>query len=184
MEKAYIIHSYTATPESHWFPWLAGELKKYNYDTEVVALPDSSEPELKKWRGKIESISPVLNSGTIFIGHSLGMLTILDYLTKINNEDKLHGLFLVAGFKNRTATLPELDQFVEETYFNKENILAEHIISVAAKKDDRVDGSLSKALSEELNGKFIEVNHEDHFLGKEGYDTFELLRDEIIKTII
>lgn len=184
LKKAYIIHGYTATPESHWFPWLAEELKKYDYDTEVVALPDSSEPELKKWRGKIESISPVLDSDTIFIGHSLGVITILDYLTKINNEDKLHGLFLVAGFKNRTAALPELDQFVDDAYFNKKNILAEHIISVAAKKDDRVDSSLSKELSEELNGKFIEVNHEGHFLGKEGYDTFELLRDEIIKTII
>lgn len=65
--------------------------------------------------------------------------------------------------------------------FNKKNILAEHIISVAAKKDDRVDSSLSKELSEKLNGKFIEVNYEGHFLGKEGYDTFELLRDEIFK---
>lgn len=72
LKKAYIIHGYTATPESHWFPWLAEELEKYNYDTEVVDLPDYSEPELKKWRGKIESISPVLNSDTIFIGHSLG----------------------------------------------------------------------------------------------------------------
>src|SRR5699024_3489506 len=117
----------------------------------------------------------------IFIGHSLGVITILDYLTKINKEDKLHGLFLVAGFKNRTAALPELDQFIEEAYFNKKNILAEHIISGAAKKDDRVDSSLSKELSEKLNGKFIEVNYEGHFLGKEGYDTFELLRDEIFK---
>lgn len=91
---------------------------------------------------------------------------------------------MVAGFKNRTAALPELDQFVDDAYFNKKNIMAEHIISVAAKKDDRVDSSLSKELSEELNDKFIEVNHEGHFLGKEGYDTFELLRDEIIKTII
>lgn len=88
---------------------------------------------------------------------------------------------MVAGFKNRTAALPELDQFIEEAYFNKENIRAEYIISGAAKKDDRVDSSLSKELSEELNGKFIEVNHEGHFLGKEGYDTFELLRDEIFK---
>lgn len=91
------------------------EIEKYNYDTEVFALPGSSEPELKKWRGKIELISPVLDSGTIFIGHSLGVITILDYLTKINNEDKLHGLFLVAGFKNRTAALPELDQFVDDS---------------------------------------------------------------------
>src|SRR5699024_6903614 len=105
-------------------------------------------------------------------------------LFRSENEDKLHGLFLVAGFKNKTAAFPELDQFIEEAYFNKKNILAEHIISGAAKKDDRVDSSLSKELSEKLNGKFIEVNYEGHFLGKEGYDTFELLRDEIIKAII
>lgn len=65
-------------------------------------------------------------------------------MTCPENEDKLHGLFLVAGFKNRTAALPKLDQFIEEAYFNKENIRAEYIISVAAKKDDRVDSSLSK----------------------------------------
>src|SRR5699024_6893777 len=92
-----------------------------------------------------------------------------------------YGLFMVAGFKNRTAALLELDQFKEEAYYNKKNILEEHIISGAFKKDDRIDSRLSKELSEKMNGKFIEVNYEGHFLGKEGYDTFELLRDEIFK---
>ena len=49
MPKAYIIHGWTETPESAFFPWMKEELEKRGYDVAIPLLPNTNVPLVDEW---------------------------------------------------------------------------------------------------------------------------------------
>ncbi|MCR3908893.1 alpha/beta hydrolase [Aeromonas hydrophila] len=37
--RVFIVHGYTASPHSHWFPWLKARLEARDIRVEVLAMP-------------------------------------------------------------------------------------------------------------------------------------------------
>ncbi|MZD09988.1 serine hydrolase family protein [Streptomyces sp. SID5785] len=111
-QRATIIHGYGATPEDHWFGWLAAQLEARGIPTSVPALPDSEAPDPDRWSTAVASDIGTPDEGTILVAHSLGCLTVLRHLSSLDGPWRLGALVLVSGFVDVLPSLPELDAHI------------------------------------------------------------------------
>lgn len=112
--RATIIHGYGATPEDHWFGWLAERLRSDGIPTTVPALPDPLNPEPVKWFDAVRTAVGEVDENSVIVAHSLGSLTALRYLQSLSGAWRLGTLVLVSGFIDRLHSLPELDDYIAD----------------------------------------------------------------------
>ncbi|MFD0684357.1 RBBP9/YdeN family alpha/beta hydrolase [Actinomadura fibrosa] len=110
--RASIIHGYGASPQDHWFGWLAGRLEAEGVHATVPALPDSQDPDPARWADALRAAVGTPDENSMIIAHSLGCLTVLRYLRSLPDSWHLGALVLVAGFVDRLPALPELDSYI------------------------------------------------------------------------
>ncbi|WP_278925616.1 RBBP9/YdeN family alpha/beta hydrolase [Staphylococcus auricularis] len=184
MKKMFIVHGYQATSSSHWYQWLTDEMEAYGYETEVVALPDTNQPDYKSWSATLQHlIQEQLDSETIIVAHSLGVITTLDFLTNLPQIHHIKGLFLVAGFGQTLTDLPELNTFIDQCHIQYPRLSAERIMSIAASDDPVVDIAYTDELSQSLKVPTTIIEHNGHFLARDGYDRFDRLKSYIVGLI-
>ena len=180
MKNMFIIHGYQASTENHWFEWLATQMKSYDYHTEIVYLPNTNNPDLDAWDSAIQhSLNHKLDKDSIIVAHSLGVVTVLNYLSKEKVFSNIKGLFLISGFNEPLHNLPELNQFINQTQVQFENINAQHIMTIAGDNDPVVDINATNRLSQQLNTETVELHHNGHFQDCDGYLTFDFLKNQI-----
>lgn len=105
MKQIYIIHSYTASPDSNWFPALEKDLSQLNIPCHRLTLPNSITSDPQKWFEYLKeqvTLTP--------IGHSLGCIAGLTYLTWA--EKTILSAIFVSSFMQKLPTMPELDGFI------------------------------------------------------------------------
>ena len=66
------------------------------YDVRCPEMPDEESPEYEAWKEKIEQELAALDGEVILVGHSLGALILLKYVSEEEVEKPVAGLFLVA----------------------------------------------------------------------------------------
>lgn len=108
-KRATIIHGYGATPEDHWFGWLAAQLDALGIPTAVPALPDPQAPDPERWQEAAAASVGVPDEGSVLVAHSLGCITALRHLRSLSGPWRLGTLVLVAGFVDTLPVFPELD---------------------------------------------------------------------------
>ncbi|PHM37535.1 RBBP9/YdeN family alpha/beta hydrolase [Xenorhabdus innexi] len=170
-KKIIIVHGYTASPSSHWFPWLKEVLTEQGAEVIVPEMPDSLSPESEAWVRKLMEVIPNADGNTIFIGHSLGCVTLLRHLADIRDTtDKIGGYILVAGFDTLQSTLPELASFTFQPldYAFLREVTA-HRISVISSNDRIVFPESSHALANSLQTEIINIENAGHFLYRDGF---------------
>ncbi len=91
-KRVLILHGWNATPSEAWFPNACEFFASKNLEVTCPALPGNYFPDFSGWLKAIDDFSPDANS--ILIGHSLGGVTILQYLSK--NDIKVGQIILVA----------------------------------------------------------------------------------------
>ncbi len=96
MKRAIIVHGWEGFPEEAWFPWLKSELEKRGFEVHVPAMPDASVPVIEKWVPKLAEVVGTPDEETYFIGHSVGVQTILRYLESIDVH--VGGVLSVVGW--------------------------------------------------------------------------------------
>ncbi|MDA2812528.1 alpha/beta hydrolase [Nocardiopsis sp. RSe5-2] len=110
--RASIFHGYGATPQDHWFGWLAEQMERVGIQTEVPALPESASPAPDAWAAAVAEAVGVPDEGSVVVAHSLGCLAVLRYLASLTGPWRLGRLVLVAGFVDTLPALPGLDGFI------------------------------------------------------------------------
>ncbi len=110
--RASIFHGYGATPEDHWFGWLAEHLDRAGFRTDVPALPESQAPAPDRWVAAVAKAVGTPDEGSVVVAHSLGCLAVLRYLASLSAPWRLGHLVLVAGFVDTLPALPVLDGFI------------------------------------------------------------------------
>ncbi|MEV8016048.1 alpha/beta hydrolase [Streptomyces sp. NPDC086554] len=110
--RASIIHGYGASPEDHWFGWLAGQLDADGIPATVPALPNPLVPDPAQWTEAVRADVGVPDQNSIVVAHSLGCLTVLRHLRSLTEPWQLGTLVLVAGFVDRLPALPDLDAYI------------------------------------------------------------------------
>lgn len=180
--KIYLIHGYTASPDSNWFPHLKKQLDNENTEVFILNMPDSDHPKLKDWLNHMDNEITQYDKNTVFIGHSLGCVSILNFLEKKSSK-KIKALFLVSGFIEKSP-IPELVEFVvPQLNYGAIKEVTDRIVSISAIDDDIVPYDYSKVLAEKLNAKFVLLNEGKHFIGRDNFTEFPYLINEVKKCL-
>ena len=177
-KKFVIVHGYTASPKKNWFPWLKSELENLGAFVHVPAMPEPLSPDPLKWQQKLQSLPFDIDENTIFIGHSLGCVTALQFIDSQNQA--VAGYILVSGFDEEQQTLPELRSHTTSP-LNYASLIgvADKRVSIISSNDEIVSPQSSKALAELLKTQVIFEQNAGHFLDREGYTKFPTLLETI-----
>ncbi|PHM73669.1 RBBP9/YdeN family alpha/beta hydrolase [Xenorhabdus kozodoii] len=170
-KKIVIVHGYTASPSSHWFPWLKEKLTEQGAEVIIPAMPETLPPKPETWANILMDIVPEADNDSIFIGHSLGCITLLRHLEAIRSR-QLHigGYILVSGFDSPQINLPELAPFTAnplDYVFLRE--ITQHRISLISSDDRIVSPQSSQALAHSLQTEVINIANGGHFLDRDGF---------------
>lgn len=171
--KIILVHGYLANPEENWFPHFKKSLEQIpNVTVEVPAMPDSHSPDFNTWLAHLKSTIRSVDEYTIFVGHSLGCVTLLNFLDKYFPEQKVKSLYLVSGFVERTP-LPELSGFVTDK-LNYQRLISNAPIRtvISAIDDDIVPYKYSQELAEKMKAEFILLQEGKHFISLDGFTEF------------
>ena len=92
-----ILHAIESHAGAHWQQWLHDELVKKGHTVIMPNLPDSDYPSRKVWLETVKDlVVDVDHSDLVIVGHSLGVVTALDYLDQAPKPIK--ALVSVSGF--------------------------------------------------------------------------------------
>lgn len=182
----YAVHGYTSSNDTEWFPWLKEQFNNTSVNVCIPKMPDSNNPCFEEWIGKLKSTITNMDENTILIGHSLGCVTLLQYILQENI--KIKGAILVSGFirENPMKVQTEgLSQFVDKDLdieIIKELIPIKRVIT--AIDDDIVPSKATMSLANELEAELIVLKNGKHFIARDGYTEFPVLLKELNKIII
>ncbi|WP_306506896.1 alpha/beta hydrolase [Corynebacterium sp.] len=177
----FIVHGYQAGPEKHWFPWLERQLNAAGHTVHTVALPTPHTPQLSAWVDTLSADIGRPDGDTCIITHSLGGIAALHYLTALEGEWELPGLFIVSGFVEKLRVIPELDEFIDHARVDLPRIAARtgHVEVFFSDNDALVDPDLTQELGQALAATPIRVRGGRHFLESDGYTEFPVLHERI-----
>lgn len=96
MKRVFIVHGWDGYPGECWFPWLKKELERRGFHVVVPQMPDPSAPAIETWGPHLANLVGAPDQETYFVGHSMGVQTILRYLQTIDTP--VGGVVSVAGF--------------------------------------------------------------------------------------
>jgi predicted alpha/beta hydrolase family esterase len=176
--KIYLIHGYTAYSTANWFPAFRQAFE--NTDTEVIVfdMPNSQYPKYEEWLQHLEKEIVSYSESDIFIGHSLGCVTLLNYLNR-NRTGKVKAYYLISGFVEETP-LPELTEFViPKLDYDYLKELTDTRVAISAKDDDIVPYDYSVRMAEKLNITPDILPEGKHFIDRDGFVEFEYLVERV-----
>ncbi|MEV6320338.1 alpha/beta hydrolase [Nocardia sp. NPDC051787] len=167
--RASIIHGYSASPEDHWFGWLAGQLDAVGIPATVPALPNPQQPDQVQWTEAVRAEVGTVDENSIIIAHSLGCLTVLRYLRSLPQPWHVDTLVLVSGFVDQLPALPELNAYIGDGC-DVEG-LSNHIgrlTVIRSDSDPLVPVGHTDRLADLLGTSALVVSGAGHFLASDG----------------
>lgn len=177
MKRAFIIHGYGATPEDHWFSWLAQQLQAAGVATAIPALPDPEQPDFDRWQAALATHLGTPDAETFYVAHSLGTISLLHFLSAARPA-QTGGIFLVSGFDGRLPALPVIGDFNVDAYADRARIdhaalraMTPQIHHIISDNDRAVAPERSLQLAERLGGTVHRVANGGHFLASDGFRT-------------
>ena len=182
MKKILIIHGFQATSQSHWFQWLKNNIQQLNYVCDIVELTDSAQPIQSKWHHDLSEAMSELDQETIVIAHSLGCISVLDYLSNfLDDKNKIKAFIGVSGFVEKLKALPELNEFIQNCHLNdaklRLNIKQRYVMF--SNNDHYVPAPHTIKLGQILNAQMFEIKNAGHFLESDGFSEFPQLWDRL-----
>ncbi|WFR84368.1 alpha/beta hydrolase [Arthrobacter sp. Y-9] len=183
--RALIFHGYGATPEDHWFGWLAQRLEDDGIPVTAPALPDPLSPDPVAWEDAVRTALGTPDAGTIVVAHSLGCLAVLRALGSLAGPWRLGTLALVAGFLDPLPALPELDGFIADgAPVDRLAVagLAEHLDRLVVLRSDRdefVPTTHTDRLAALLGTEPQVVEGAGHFLADDGVTEAPAIHDAV-----
>lgn len=179
-KRVYIVHGYMASPTDHWFPWLKEKLELDGVKVEILAMPNSANPDVRQWNEYLEECISVPDETTYFVGHSLGSISVLNYLSGLNGAEKIGGIILVAGFAEPLPSLPELDGFTKNApTFEKIIKMSSSREVILSTNDEIVPPKFTENLASKLETKPVKIESGGHFLGREGFKELSIVYEKL-----
>jgi predicted alpha/beta hydrolase family esterase len=179
-KRLTIIHGYTASPHSHWFPWLQQQLSAQGIAVDRLPMPAPRQPRLDAWVDFIGQRVTNPDRNHYFIAHSLGCIALLRHLQTLSPGTEIGGMILVSGFASTLPNLPELDAFNPAPLDSSKLIRCCPQRVVFASTNDRiVPSSHSESLSRQLQARLRLFDHAGHFLASDGFLQFPPVLDEL-----
>lgn len=163
-----IIHGFNATPESHFYPWLADQLRAKGYEVRVPELPltTDSEIEAEALMEIMHEKIGMLTNNDIVMGHSLSAVLALRYLEYVELKSTPRAFILVAApYRVTSAQMQGL--FMTDLDFDVVPWKAGEFFVVHSPDDEMVPFDHAEKWAEVLKAKLIDQSGNDHYMGKE-----------------
>jgi len=180
-KRVFIIHGWEGRPDSNWFPWLAGELKKNGFEVVVPQMQNADFPKCDEWLEHMQKIVGRPDENTFLVGHSLGVIAILRYLESLPADEKAGGAVLVAGFSEPIGIVELENFFAVPLDYDKVKKSAKSIIAVHSDNDSYVPLVQGEIMRDKLDAKLIVIPNGDHLNAGNGYFEFPLVYEKILK---
>jgi predicted alpha/beta hydrolase family esterase len=178
--RVVVLHGYQASPDDHWFGWLAQDLRRDGVDVAIPPLPDPHDPDPDVWLGAARDVIGTPDDRTVVVGHSLGCVTALHALAAAPGSWRLGGLVLVAGFDVPQPAVPEVDAFTATAPdLARVSAATAHRHVVGSDDDTIVAPADTRALAERLGATFDLVPGGGHLLALDGFTTLPVVRDRV-----
>ena len=184
MKKIVIVHGWGNNSGDNWFPYLKSRFKGSNIDVFIPDMPNTEHPTEEAWVAHLKNVIPNPNEDTIFVGHSLGGITILRYIEGLSESTKVGGILLVASF----AQLIGYDELA--TFFEKpvdfdgiKKKISGGIVLVNSDNDTYVSNDVANLLRSNLRGEFHSIHNGGHLTTKDGYSQFPMLVEILEKML-
>lgn len=179
-KQVYIVHGYSASPDSHWFAWLKQRLQSQGVKVSVLDMPNSAAPRPDQWQQTLQQQVIHADRNTWFVTHSLGSIAVLRYLADRQDLSTIGGIVLVSGFNEHLSNIPELDPFLRPDLDYAKIIRVTHTrMVIAAANDVVVPAPFSQRLARQLDAQFVLLPEGGHFLKDDGYSEFPALLNEL-----
>ncbi|MGW0731241.1 RBBP9/YdeN family alpha/beta hydrolase [Streptomyces sp. NPDC002851] len=181
--RASIIHGYGATPEDHWYGWLAGQLQADGIPSTIPTLPNPQDPDPVQWTEAVRAELGSVNEHAIVVAHSLGCLTVLCHLRSLPRPWRLGTLVLVSGFVDQLPALPGLNAYIGNIGDGCDVAgLSEHIDRLTVIRSDAdpyVPPGHTDRLADLLGVRAQVVPGTGHFLASDGVTALREVREAI-----
>ena len=166
MKKAVIVHCWSGYPEYCWYPQTKKELEAEEFKVEIPAMPQTHTPKLSLWLPKLKETIGKTDKDLYLIGHSAGCITILRYLEQLDENEKVGGVVLVAGFTDDLDYKELMNFFQTPIDFAKIKSKAKKFVIIASDDDPYVPIKYADVLSKNLGPDKIIRHKMGHFSGK------------------
>ncbi len=181
VKKVFVIHGWEATPKSNWFPWLKKELKNQGFEVYMPPMPDTLNPDLSKWLYYLQKLAKNPNKNTYFVGHSLGVITILRYLENLPADIQIGGAILVAGFP-KPIGYEELNSFFTTPLdYEKVKNSANKFVAIHSDNDPYVPIENGYLLRDKLGAELVILPNSGHLNAGDGYFRLPIVLEKIIE---
>ncbi|MEV6412490.1 alpha/beta hydrolase [Kribbella sp. NPDC051718] len=170
--RASIIHGYGATPEDHWFPWLAEQLEAHGIPTTVPRLPNPLHPDPTQWSAAVRTAVGTPDQNSLIVAHSLGCLTVLRHLASLRTPWRLGTLILVSGFVDPLPAIPDLGPYIADgSPLDDISAKINHLTILRSDADPYVPPPHTDHLAALLNTTPTVIPAAGHFLTTDGFTT-------------
>jgi predicted alpha/beta hydrolase family esterase len=171
MKNVLILHGTGADHTSNWFPWLKNELEKRGYKVWVPDLPNSIQPNIKKYNDFIFSNKNwEFNNNSVIVGHSSGAVAGLGILQKLPKDVKIGKCILAGSFKGTLGWKNLSNLWSIDIKYNQIRNKANEFIFLHSDDDPYCPLEHAKDLSEKTNGKLFVIKGAKHFSFDPAYE--------------
>ncbi|MFC3396070.1 RBBP9/YdeN family alpha/beta hydrolase [Brenneria rubrifaciens] len=178
VNNVIIVHGFLSTPRHHWFQWLRQQCEDDNIRVFIPKMPMPRAPKPDKWLAQLSNTVSLPDEKTWFIGHSLGCITVLRYLSSLHEQLVVGGVILVSGFSEQVEKYPELNAFTEKNIdFSLLRKIIKHRITILSSNDEVVAPHYTMKLREQLDAKLYRFTGCGHFADCDGFDQFPALNN-------
>lgn len=172
-KRAIIVHNWSGSPKSNWYPWLKVALEKKGFEVQVPAMSERDDPVIADWVGTLERIVGDSDEHTYFVAHSIGCQAVMRYLAA--GSKKAGGCVFVAGwFKMENLEDEETEEIAKpwiETPIDFTGVLAATSNVTVFLSDNDPYGQVSenkRMFQENLNAAVVVLHNKGHFTADSG----------------
>lgn len=185
MKKVYIIHRWSGSPESDWYPWLAEEIEKTGANVTRLATPHPDEPTIEDSVQMMKDAVESPDANTYFVGHSIGCQTILRYMETFDSP--VGGAVLVApwlhlqgleGDEEKEIAKPWLESPID---FEKVRANVPRVAAIFSSNDMYVPQSDVALFKERLGAEVLMLENAGHITDGSGFTQLPEARDALLE---
>lgn len=168
-KRVFIIHGWGDDLNGGWIPWVKPKLEERGYEVITPLMPDTDNPRMDAWVGKLKDLVGKPQGEDVLIGHSVGCQTIWRFLEQVAEGEKVDKVIMVAPWFKLT-NLEEEDWPIANPWiktpidFDKAKSRASSFVALFSDNDPFVPLEENrKIIEKELNPKIIVLSNRQHF---------------------
>lgn len=186
MKRAFIFHGWDGTPTGSFKPWLKSKLEELGYEVVVPVLPHAKTPRKEEWLQTIQHVVGIPDEETVLVGHSLGGLAVLLYLSSLPDSARCKKVILVAPVVDAILDMTEEEKAVAKPWLEasidpeKVRRFSSVITGFFSDNDGAIPTRSEQVLKETYGAKTFMLHDRGHFDDSAGIKEVPEVLQEIL----